>query len=191
MIARAVSGAAAGDDGLMGISTYLADLRRHVGTGLLLHPGVSALVRDDGGRLLLERRSDSGQWSLPGGAIDPGEAPAQALVREVHEETGLVVRPVRLVGVVGPQLIVYPHGDRLEVTTSVFVCDVVGGELVALDGESLELRFVDVEHLPVSTFLAPYRFEALLTGSSGAWFAWDEAWLPAGSATEPAQPRGA
>lgn len=132
----------------MGISNYLAGLRAHVGTGLILHPGVSALVRDDDGRLLLEHRADSGDWSLPGGAVDPSEAPAQALVREVREETGLVVRPRRLVAVIGPQLIVYPHGDRLEVTTSVFDCEVVGGRLAALDGESLELRYFDPATCP-------------------------------------------
>jgi len=163
---------------LMGISNYLAGLRAHVGTGLILRPGVSALVRDDDGRLLLEHRADSGDWSLPGGAVDPSEAPAQALVREVREETGLVVRPRRLVAVIGPQLIVYPHGDRLEVTTSVFDCEVVGGRLAALDGESLELRYFDPADLPDSPFLAPYPLARLLAAREGAWFAWDEAWLP-------------
>ncbi len=164
----------------MGISPYLAGLREHVGTGLVLHPGVSALVRDGAGRLLLERRADSGDWSLPGGAVDPGEAPAQALVREVREEAGLVVHPRRLVAVIGPQLIVYPHGDRLEVTTSVFDCEVAGGELAALDGESLELRYVDVAELPESPFLAPYPFAELLSSTEGCWFAWDDAWLDPG-----------
>lgn len=164
----------------MGISDYLAGLRAHVGTGLILHPGVSALIRDDAGRLLLERRADSGDWSLPGGAVDPGEAPAQALVREVREETGLVVRPRRLVAVLGPQLIVYPHGDQLEVTTSVFDCEVVGGRLAALDGESLDLRFVARADLPDSPFLAPYPLAELLGSDAGAWFAWDEVWLPDG-----------
>ncbi|MDQ3416745.1 MAG: NUDIX domain-containing protein [Actinomycetota bacterium] len=162
----------------MGISDYLAGLREHIGTALILHPGVSALIRDEAGRLLLERRADSGDWSLPGGAVDPGEAPAQALVREVREETGLVVRPWRLVALIGPQLIVYPHGDRLEVTTSVFNCEVVGGRLAALDGESLELRYVAQADLPDSPFLAPYPLAELLSAGEGAWFAWDEAWLP-------------
>ncbi|CAN5762384.1 NUDIX domain-containing protein [soil metagenome] len=164
----------------MGISKYLAGLREHVGTGLILHPGVSALIRDETGRLLLERRADSRDWSLPGGAVDPGEAPAQSLVREVREEAGLVVRPRRLAAVSGPQLIVYPHGDRLEVTTSVFGCEVVGGRLAALDGESLELRYIAVPELPDSPFLAPYPLDELLGSDGGAWFAWDEAWLAVG-----------
>jgi 8-oxo-dGTP pyrophosphatase MutT (NUDIX family) len=45
----------------------------------------------DGERLLLTKRSDNGQWCLPGGGIDPGERPAEAAEREVLEETGLTV----------------------------------------------------------------------------------------------------
>jgi len=85
----------------MGISTYLRDLRREVGTALALLPGVAAIIRDEHERVLLQRRSDDNTWSLPAGAIDPGEAPAQALIREVWEETGLRVVPRRILGVFG------------------------------------------------------------------------------------------
>lgn len=61
---------------------------------------VGALVLD-GGRLLMIRRGqepDRGRWSLPGGRIEPGESDEQAVVREVREETGLVVEAGKLVG---------------------------------------------------------------------------------------------
>ena len=57
-------------------------------------PAVGAVVRDDGGRILLVLRGrppGQGQWSLPGGRVEPGETAPQALVREVAEETGLDV----------------------------------------------------------------------------------------------------
>jgi hypothetical protein len=54
----------------MGVSAYIARLRAHVGTDLLLPPGVSAVVQDDTGRVLLQRRSDNGRWSLPSGVVD-------------------------------------------------------------------------------------------------------------------------
>ncbi|GGM83870.1 NUDIX hydrolase [Thermopolyspora flexuosa] len=64
---------------------------------------VGAIVLDDAGRLLLVRRArppGAGLWSLPGGRVEPGETDAEAVVREVREETGLVVRVGRLAGTV-------------------------------------------------------------------------------------------
>jgi 8-oxo-dGTP diphosphatase len=64
-------------------------------------PCVGAVVRDARGRLLLIRRGhapSAGLWSLPGGRVEHGETPAQAVEREVLEETGLVVRAGQPVG---------------------------------------------------------------------------------------------
>jgi 8-oxo-dGTP pyrophosphatase MutT (NUDIX family) len=160
------------------ISDYLAALRRHVGHDLVVVPGVAGIVLDGQGRVLLQRRSDSGEWGLPGGMVDPGESPARTVVREVHEETGLVVRPERLAGVIGPHHVVYPNSDVVEVTSSAFVCSVVGGRLEALDGESSALRFVPLDQVPASPFLAVYPLAELVRGTGSAWFAWDESWLP-------------
>lgn len=67
----------------------------------MLVPCVGAIVFDDAGRLLLIKRGHppgEGLWSLPGGRVEPGETDAEAVVREVLEETGLVVVPGRLAG---------------------------------------------------------------------------------------------
>jgi len=56
---------------------------------MLLVPSITGLVFDDDHRVLLVRHSNGGVWVAPGGAIDPGEAPQDALVREVWEETSL------------------------------------------------------------------------------------------------------
>ena len=64
-------------------------------------PCVGAVVKDGQGRLLLIKRGHepgAGLWSLPGGRIEPGETDAEALVREMLEETGLTVEPGRLIG---------------------------------------------------------------------------------------------
>jgi ADP-ribose pyrophosphatase YjhB (NUDIX family) len=63
-----------------------------------LVPGGAALVVDQQGRILLQRRADSGNWSLPGGVMELGETMGHAVVREVREETGL---DVELTGILG------------------------------------------------------------------------------------------
>ena len=68
----------------MPISDYLKRIRAAIGHEMLLNPGVAAIIRDEAGRVLLQKRSDDGTWSLPAGAIDPGETPAQAVVREAQ-----------------------------------------------------------------------------------------------------------
>ncbi len=64
-------------------------------------PCVGAVIKDDQGRLLLIKRGHepgAGLWSLPGGRIEPGETDAEALVREMREETGLTVQAGPLLG---------------------------------------------------------------------------------------------
>jgi ADP-ribose pyrophosphatase YjhB (NUDIX family) len=134
----------------MPISDYLRDLRALVGSRLLLLPGVAAIVRDADNRVLFMRRADNGEWGLPAGAIDPGETPADAVVREVREETGLEVRPARVAGVFGGKgfRVCYENGDEAEYTVIVFDCEVVGGKLSATDGEALELRYFVPDEAP-------------------------------------------
>ena len=60
---------------------------------------VSAVILNDSGEILMIERTDSGRWSIPGGAMEPGEAVSAAVERELLEETGYQVRVDRLVGV--------------------------------------------------------------------------------------------
>ncbi|HET6259382.1 NUDIX domain-containing protein [Pseudonocardia sp.] len=102
-------------------------------------PCVGALTFDEGGRLLLVRRANDpgrGLWSLPGGRVEPGEDDATALVREMAEETGLVVRPGPLVGRV----------LRGRYAIADYRCTVIGGELRAGD-DALDARWCDAAAL--------------------------------------------
>jgi 8-oxo-dGTP pyrophosphatase MutT (NUDIX family) len=138
----------------MPISDYLRGLRTKVGTQLLLMPAVTLVCRDEQGRILLARHHDYDQWALPGGTIDPGETPADTAVREMWEETGLLVEPVRVLGVYGGAsfCITYPNGDQIASVDTVFECRVVGGKLAADQEEISELRYfseVDLAKLPL------------------------------------------
>lgn len=127
----------------MAMSPYLHRLRERVGSARLLLPSVSAHVFDAEGRLLLVRQRDGGLWSTPGGMIEPDERPADAVVREVWEETGLRVEPVRVAGVYGgPEFIVtYPNGDETQYVIIAFECAVTGGEPRPDGDETMEVRF--------------------------------------------------
>ncbi len=166
----------------MPISEYLRGLREKIGHDPVLNPGVAALVYDESGRVLLQRRSDDGSWSLPAGAVDPGESPAQAVIREVWEETGLRVVPVGLAGVFSGEgfLHVYPNGDQVDVFSVVFLCHAVGGALGGRDDETLELRYVAPSELPDSRLLQRYP-KTLFSFAEGdaPLFSWDERWLTA------------
>jgi 8-oxo-dGTP pyrophosphatase MutT (NUDIX family) len=97
------------------VAEYVPRLRDIVGGEELLRvPAVSIALRDAEGRVLLARHSEGGVWLLPGGAIEPTETPADATVREMFEETGVVVRLTGLVGIFGgPEFVVhYRNGHR-------------------------------------------------------------------------------
>jgi len=116
----------------MGATGYFARLRECVGHDLLLAPAAAACIRDEEGRILLLRRIDGDNlWGFPGGAMELGERAAEAVVREVHEETGLEVEPMALIGVYsGPEYAFdYPNGDQVQPVTIFFECRVVGGKL--------------------------------------------------------------
>jgi 8-oxo-dGTP diphosphatase len=123
----------------MPISPYVAGLRRHVGSDLLLLPSVMGVIYDRESRVLLVRQMADALWSTPGGVIEPEETPAAAVVREVREETGLDVHIVRLLGVYGgPAFVVeYPNGDRSQYVSVIFECAVNGG-IAAADGEETD-----------------------------------------------------
>jgi 8-oxo-dGTP pyrophosphatase MutT (NUDIX family) len=132
----------------MAIPDFLRRLREKVGHELLLLPGVCALVFDEHGQILLNRRSDSGRWAVLGGIPEPGEELADALVREVREETGVQVLPQRITGVYTSSVICYPNGDQVQYIITAFRCQVVEGQPRVNDDESLEVRYFPVGALP-------------------------------------------
>ncbi len=104
-----------------------------------LRIGAFAIILGERDEALLCLRGDLNLWNLPGGAVEQGESPWEAVVREVEEETGLVVRVERLAGV-------YWRPRELEVAFS-FVCRVVGGE-VRRTWEAVESGYFALEEVP-------------------------------------------
>jgi ADP-ribose pyrophosphatase YjhB (NUDIX family) len=153
--------------------SYIFWLRRHVGQRRVFHIGSIAAVRDKEGRLLVMKRSDTGTWAFPGGAMNLDETLTETLVREVREETGLRVEPTRLVGIYTEprfQEYTYPNGDQIQGWDALFECCIVGGTLQALDGEALDLGFVSPQDLAFDFPVLNLMKDDLLAGQERARF---------------------
>ncbi|MEV4810859.1 NUDIX hydrolase [Micromonospora avicenniae] len=162
----------------MGTPDYILRMRKHIGHDLLWLPSVSAVVRNDVGELLLGKRTDDGRWSVVSGIVEPGEQPATAVAREVREETGLDVEPIRLSSVVShPHT--YPNGDRCEYLNLGFECRLLGGDARVNDDESEAVEWFAPDRLPELDAHARLVIEQALGGTGETFYlpagtAWDE-----------------
>ncbi len=111
-------------------------------------PAASAIVTDEGGRLLLAKRIDNNLWTIPGGTMEPGETIAETAVREVKEETGIDVEVVSLVGIYSnPHHVVeYSDGEVRQQFSVCFVCRRIGGD-VATSDETSEVGYFSPDEI--------------------------------------------
>ncbi len=146
-------------------SGYIESLRCRIGTDLLLCPAVAAVIPDQFGKILLQEKSSKEGWSLPAGAIEPGETPVEALLREVREETGLEVRPTQMLGAFGGRAFryTYPNGDTVEYTVVLYLCSIVRSLDQELDEETQSLRYFSEEDMP--SLALPYPTDLLFSHS--------------------------
>jgi len=128
---------------------HISELRKLVGHRPLLMVGAAALIVDSENHLLLMKRSDSGCWGPPGGAVELGEVVETAARREVREEIGLELGELSLFGVFsGPELFyVYPNGDEVYNVTIAYLTREAHGE-VRLNDEHTEWGYFAVSDLP-------------------------------------------
>jgi 8-oxo-dGTP diphosphatase len=154
----------------MPASDYVKNLRAKVGHDLIMFPTVSAIVFNDRGEILLGQRSDNHQWSVVAGMMDPGEQPADALVREVEEETGVQVKIERLAGVALHE-VVYGNGDRCHMVNTWFRCRAVSGEARVNDSESIAVGWFAPDALPQLNPFALHRIRTSLAEDAPPWFA--------------------
>lgn len=131
--------------------SYLADLRKIVGHRPLLSVGATVIVLNHNNEILLNHRSDTKTWGIPGGAAEIGERIEETASRELYEETGLNAESLELLTVLSGNdfYFVYPNGDMLHSVIVLFQAKSVSGQLQIMDDESIALGYFSFDNLPV------------------------------------------
>ena len=118
---------------------YIHELRKLTGPRkLILNCAGALIIKDD--RILFQRRADNGKWGLIGGLLEMNETYEEAAIREIREETGLIVKLNAFLGVYHNHNMVWSNGDCAHVISAYYTASIVSGE-PRIDEESYELRF--------------------------------------------------
>ncbi|MFF8405556.1 NUDIX domain-containing protein [Streptomyces sp. NPDC014846] len=153
----------------MATPDFIRTLRASIAHQPLWLPGITAIVFDDEGRVLLGRRSDTRKWAVVGGIPEPGEQPAACAVREVHEETAVRCVAERVVLVQALEPVTYPNGDVCQYMDITIRCRAVGGEARVNDDESLEVGWFTVDALPDLNEFGLFRIKQAMS-EAPTWF---------------------
>ena len=138
---------------------YIAEMRKHVGHDVVMTVGCGVLIENEKGEVLLQKRSDTGEWCVPGGALEPGETYIEAATRELSEEVGIKVSDLKLFGLYSgaDREIHYPNGDVVYSLSVIFITKSFTGEISDSDSEVLEHRFFDKNSIPSDLFTPDAR----------------------------------
>ena len=125
----------------------IAVVRPFIGTALYSGVGASAIILDDDGRILMLQHKHETAWRPPAGFCNLGENVAQTAVREVWEETGLIIQPERLIGIhSSPKLnVTHPNGDQVRNVGIIFRAALIDGVAKVDDREIVEMAWMTPE----------------------------------------------
>ncbi|MEK5185380.1 NUDIX hydrolase [Solibacillus sp. FSL W7-1324] len=128
---------------------YIKSLRSIVGTRPIIAPGSAIIVMNEENELLLQLRSDTKDWGIPGGGMELGDSFEETAIKELYEETGLITNQLEMLGVASGKEFYYkfPHGDEIYNATVIYKAVEIGGEM-RKDEESLELAYFSLDSLP-------------------------------------------
>ena len=131
---------------------FILELRRHIGNETLWLSGANLVVLregEDGTEVLLGRRADDGNWAAISGIVEPGENPADTVVREAREEACIEVEVERMLWLDVMDEVTFSNGDRCRFLDHGFRGRLVGGRPGIGDGEISDFGWFPANRLPV------------------------------------------
>ncbi|AQQ53263.1 hypothetical protein B0X71_09345 [Planococcus lenghuensis] len=133
---------------------YINKLRSMVGKERVIMVVAGVFVVEHENRLLLQQRTDTGTWGIPGGFMELDESIQNTARREVTEETGLRLEQLELFGIYsGPAYDkTFANGDEVSLVQVLFTCTAYSGDLIRENEESLNNRFFGLNELPENIF---------------------------------------
>lgn len=126
---------------------YIREMRKYVGHAPIMAVAAMGILYNEETGILLEKRTDTGEWCTPGGAIELNETLEEALRREIKEETNLDIANPKLFDIRANVHMVYPNQDEVYYTDIVYEISEFSGDLKP-DEESRELAFFALDELP-------------------------------------------
>ncbi|RKP51650.1 NUDIX domain-containing protein [Cohnella endophytica] len=126
---------------------YIKELRKLVGSRPLIMAGACVIVLDGEGRLLLQRRTDTGDWGTIGGSMELGESLEETAERELFEEAGLRATSFKFIAVYSGKDMYYkyPHGDEIYNVVAIYEAVGVEGVPFVNDDEGYELKYFPLD----------------------------------------------
>lgn len=129
---------------------YIMNLRKYVGHEPLIGLGATTMVFNDKNEILLNLRSDTNTWGIPGGSMELHETIEETAVRKLKEEAGISADKLELVAVLSGDeyYFEYPNGDKMCTVIVLFKVINYTGEIKVSDNESKQLKFFSLDELP-------------------------------------------
>lgn len=145
---------------------YIANLRKYVGHDELIGLGATTLVFNEKKELLLNLRTDTNTWGIPGGSMELHETIEETAIRELKEETNLKVNDLELITVLSGKdyYFEYPNGDKMCTVIVLFKVLNYDGDLKINDDESKKLKFFALDNLPNMESRAARIIEKITSG---------------------------
>jgi 8-oxo-dGTP pyrophosphatase MutT (NUDIX family) len=131
------------------MNEYVNTMRKYIGHERLILVGAGVFLYKDG-RILLQKRRDSGLWADHGGCVEIGETLEETAKRELFEETGLIAKNLEFFNVYsGKEMFyTYPNGDKVYLIGTFFFCEDFEGTIKPDKNEVLELKWFEIDKIP-------------------------------------------